>query len=131
MVDPAYNHYTNPDAATLMPLKAILSFSGSGANSERRRLVHVAALDQLPQIFGEIHHAFQIADANGVAQFQVFPFGNQLLDDRVDDHDLVRRHAGLLEPFEQFLADDGLEVVRERLADGAVLVRAGTGREYG
>ena len=82
-----------PGAATLMPLRAILSCSGLGANFEGRRLVDVAALDELPQVLGEVDHAFLIADADGVGELVVLAFGDQLADDRVDDHDLVGRHA--------------------------------------
>ena len=95
---------------------------GIGGEFQRRRLVHVAALDQLVKVLGEVDHSLLVTHADGVGQFAVLTLGNQLAHDGVDDQDLVRGHTRFLQALEQFLSDDGLQVIRQRLADGPMLL---------
>ena len=77
----------------VIPFKAIFNASGLGAT-----LNAVAQLDFLvdheqPQALGEIHHAFFLADADGVAELGVFLVEDQLPDGGIGPHDLVGRNS--------------------------------------
>src|SRR5262245_43031298 len=100
-------------------LESHLELFGVGGKLEGGRTVNVAAFDQLTQVLREVHHAFEIADADGVGKLEVFALRDQLSDCRIDNHDLVGGNTSLFQALEELLTDDGLEVIRQGLADGA------------
>ena len=96
-----------PGADILMPLKAILSFSGLGANSRAVCLSDVAAFDELAQVLGEIHHAFLVEHLDGVVSLLSSPSEiSFLMVGLTIMISLVGVRPTPLEALEQLLGDD-------------------------
>ena len=92
------------------------------SNRESRVTIDQFVFDQLLEARCEVLHAIVCTNSDRVGQFVIVAFQNQLLDDRLEEHDFDGRDPPDfgIDRFQELLRNDAPGVEGQRAADRAV-----------